>query len=392
MPRKKTQAEFIERAIQIHGDKYTYEKTVYRGRHAKLVITCLEHGDFEQASGDHLGNHGCPNCKAAAASVRKASNLEKFIEAATQLHDARYSYENSVYRGSSTKLLITCPNHGDFPQRPNDHLMGHGCVKCRDDAHVERRCSTLEKFIEAANVVHHGKYSYPRAVYVNSFTKLWITCPDHGDFEQAAYSHLSGIECPGCGADAHAAWSASRRSTTAEFIEGATRKHRGKYAYPRSVYVNNWTKLTITCSEHGDFEQTPSDHLGGVGCPKCAASKGEIAICRILDAVLPSTGISYKPGHRIRECRYKRPLPFDFALMRSGTVVGLIEYHGRQHYETPYFWGLSQERANVRLAGVQERDGIKVQYAAAKGIPLLVIPHWDFGKIEALVTGFVQSL
>jgi Zn finger protein HypA/HybF involved in hydrogenase expression len=381
--------EFTNKAVQLHGDKYTYANTVYRGRHTKLAITCHQHGDFEQDAGDHLGGHGCPKCKNAAASVRKRSNLEEFIERAIQLHRDKYTYSKAVYRGSGTKLTITCLVHGGFKQNPNDHLAGHGCAKCRNAATGAARRSNLEEFVEKAKEVHRGKYTYANAVYVNNWTKLLITCPEHGDFKQIPNSHLTGTDCPQCGI---AALSKALRSTTAEFVARATLKHHGRYTYAKAVYQLSAIKLTITCPEHGGFKQTPSDHLSGVGCPRCNESRGEKAICGILDAALQPTGVEYVQEHRIPECRRKRPLPFDFALIESGAVVGLVEYHGKQHYTIPEFWGMSKLRADSQLADVQERDAIKVRYARAQGIPLLVIPYWDFNEIEALVRGFVQSL
>jgi len=386
---RSTLQDFINKAAQVHHGKYIYSKAVYRDRHTKLVITCPEHGDFKQIVGDHLRGAGCPKCKSAACSARLRSNLEDFIAKAIRLYGNKYAYSKAVYRGSSTKLTITCPEHGDFKQAPGDHLSGHGCAKCRNAATGAARRSNLEEFVEKAKEVHRGKYTYAKAVYTNSWTKLLITCPEHGDFEQIPNSHLSGTDCPQCGA---AALSKALRSTTAEFIERATQKHHGKYTYPRSVYVTSITKLLITCPKHGDFKQTPSDHLGGVGCPRCNESRGEQAICRILNTVLLSTGVEYTQEHRIPKCRHKRPLPFDFALIESGAVVGLVEYHGKQHYLIPEFWGLSKERAGQQLASVQERDAIKVRYAAGNGIPLLVIPYSEFGNIEALVSGFVQHL
>ena len=51
--------------------------------------------------------------------------------------------------------------------------------------------------------------------------------------------------------------------------EQAQQKWGGRYLYDKSVYVNDDTKLIITCPIHGDWEQRPSSHLKGFGCPKC---------------------------------------------------------------------------------------------------------------------------
>lgn len=63
---------------------------------------------------------------------------------------------------------------------------------------MSRRLTT-EEFIQKATEVHKGKYLYDKVVYVNSKTKIIITCPIHGDFFQNANSHLVGSGCPKCG-------------------------------------------------------------------------------------------------------------------------------------------------------------------------------------------------
>lgn len=55
--------EFIQKAREIHGDRYTYtELPRVRGERMRLSINCKFHGKFEQLANDHLGGHGCPSC------------------------------------------------------------------------------------------------------------------------------------------------------------------------------------------------------------------------------------------------------------------------------------------------------------------------------------------
>ena len=54
------------------------------------------------------------------------------------------------------------------------------------------------------------------------------------------------------------------------FILKALQKHGDYYDYSRVVYVNTDTKVCIICPKHGEFWQTPNDHLKGGGCPICA--------------------------------------------------------------------------------------------------------------------------
>lgn len=65
----------------------------------------------------------------------------------------------------------------------------------------------------------------------------------------------------------------TKRKTQEEFIEEAKRIHKEKYDYNKVVYVNNTTKVCIVCPEHGEFWQTPKQHLRGQGCPLCGKKK-----------------------------------------------------------------------------------------------------------------------
>lgn len=59
---KVTSQEFIEKATLIHGNRYSYQDTVYTGVMEKLTITCEEHGNFLQIANHHLMGRGCPKC------------------------------------------------------------------------------------------------------------------------------------------------------------------------------------------------------------------------------------------------------------------------------------------------------------------------------------------
>ena len=54
--------EWIEKAVDVHGDRYSYERVVYVREIDKVIITCAKHGDFEQKAGSHLTGRGCASC------------------------------------------------------------------------------------------------------------------------------------------------------------------------------------------------------------------------------------------------------------------------------------------------------------------------------------------
>lgn len=55
---------------------------------------------------------------------------KEFIERASKVHNGKYDYSKTVYVNNYTKVCIICPEHGEFWQRPNNHILNHGCSKC----------------------------------------------------------------------------------------------------------------------------------------------------------------------------------------------------------------------------------------------------------------------
>lgn len=60
------------------------------------------------------------------------------------------------------------------------------------------RRHTVDDFIIKSLTKHSNKYSYNNVIYINSRTKVNITCPIHGDFLQAPADHLVGCGCKSC--------------------------------------------------------------------------------------------------------------------------------------------------------------------------------------------------
>lgn len=126
------------------------------------------------------------------------TTLVEFIAKANAIHKNFYTYDKAIYINSKIKLTITCPVHGDFEQIPNSHLRGVKCPSCAIKQRSEKRKTPIQNFISQAEVKHNYFYTYTKVNYVNSHTKITITCPTHGDFLQAPYQHLAGNGCKQC--------------------------------------------------------------------------------------------------------------------------------------------------------------------------------------------------
>jgi len=64
--------------------------------------------------------------------------------------------------------------------------------------------------------------------------------------------------------------------TSLEFIQRATKIHKNLYIYSNSIYSGMHKKLIIICYKHGEYLQSPANHLAGKGCPKCKNEKTSI--------------------------------------------------------------------------------------------------------------------
>jgi glutaredoxin len=189
---KLTRDEFITKSIEVHGNKYTYDNVVMgKSTKDKVSITCPVHGDFQQDPFTHLRNHGCPKCKVDKQTLTQ----DEFIQRSENIHNGFYTYGNVNYVNNNTPVMITCPVHGDFPQRPSSHLTGAGCKKCFTD----KTKVTRDEFIDRSTKIFNGFYKYDNVVMGNSVDdKVSITCPKHGDFSIKAFSHLQGQGCSKC--------------------------------------------------------------------------------------------------------------------------------------------------------------------------------------------------
>jgi hypothetical protein len=129
MSAKMTKEEFIEKARQKHGDKYDYSKVNYKNSTTEVIITCPIHGDFPQTPRGHLHIGGCRFCGIELRGIKRRNGKDKFIEKCNKIHNNKFSYEKVEYVNNKTPVIITCPIHGDFTQRPDQHIL-YGCSKC----------------------------------------------------------------------------------------------------------------------------------------------------------------------------------------------------------------------------------------------------------------------
>ena len=276
---------FIEKAREIHGNKYDYSLVTHVKTREKSKIVCPEHGRFEQYAYAHLRGQGCPKC----ARLRNTDTTEKFKQKAFAVHGNKYDYKKTVYGANQReKVTITCPEHGDFTQSPTDHLSGKGCKLCGHKSCKQKQTFDIGRSISDFRKIHGLKYTYPNleTEYKRSTSMITVVCPKHGKFKKRANLHKHGQGCPNCASDCRTALQTLRYD---DVIRSCKLIHENRYSYEPDCdperLASSHSVLNIVCPKHGTFQQKVMNHkIQAQGCPKCThkVSKPEKELFRFL--------------------------------------------------------------------------------------------------------------
>ena len=267
-----TTEEFIEKAKKVHGEKYDYSKTSYTKSSQKVCVICPEHGEFWQVAASHLQGSGCPECaRGAGGRARLSFTREEFLKRSREAHGDKYDYTNTVVGAKEGKVKIICPIHGEFEQIARIHMEGGQCPRCRYEQNGKKLSMGWNGFLERAKKKHGNRYIYPEDFpYKNNYDKIPITCRKHGVFYQDAAGHLVGHGCPQCDKETHGNKSKNQEELINRFIERSQKVHGDEYDYSQITKFERYDRpVPIVCRKHGKFEQRPSNHVHGSGCPLC---------------------------------------------------------------------------------------------------------------------------
>lgn len=464
--KRRTTSEFINLAKSIHGDKYDYSKVEYVNNTTCVCIICPKHGEFWQPPKNHLNGYGCQKCAREYTGIQNKTTNEQFVIKAKKIHGDKYDYSKTEYVNYITPICIICPKHGEFWQAPTRHLNGLGCPQCVSEHRHNCRRWTTEKFIIESKKRYGEKFDYSKVQYVNTATPIIIGCPIHGNFEITPHDHLHVHGCPMC---AEAETIANRNNkkqatiernekrkqelrelrikegrrayfkiTTQDFIIKAQKVHANKYDYSKVDLADGGgnKKVCIICPKHGEFWQTPHNHLANHGCPKCAweriqqlnaqtieefiakavavhgnkydysnvnyinnrtyvnivcpkhgafnqtpamhlAGQG-CPICKQsrmeneIGQILKENSIEYIQQKTFDWLKRQRSLHLDFFLPQYNIA---IECQGIQHFENEHFGGHSD---NDVLTDIQALDGLKKQLCEEHGIKMLYYANYEY--------------
>jgi len=356
---------------------------------------------------------------------------KSFIDKSKKINGEKYDYSLVNYINNKTKVKLICHSHGIFEQRPDNHLtQKQGCPKCNN---------YLSNFINKSNKVHKNYYNYDRVIYKNNRTKVTITCPVHGDFEQTPELHKNGYGCKKCKRSflKEKVNTTYIKKSTNQCIKDFIKIHGNKYDYSKVEYTNNRNKVDIICPIHGNFKQSPSKHLRGQNCPKCSkkssAKKKKLSLQSFIkkakkihgnkydyskveyinnmtkiDIMCPIHGnFKQSPSKHLRgqncpKCsfmskgeekiskfleknniKYIKEKTFNGCIFKNKLRFDFyipennmcIEFDGHQHFKNVPFFG------NSYLLN-KKKDLIKNKFCRENGIELIRIPYYEFDTIS----------
>jgi very-short-patch-repair endonuclease len=190
---------YLRKFTYHHGNQYDYSlaEKDFSGWDSKITIICPIHGQFSQIVNNHAQGSKCPFC------IRDTSRKTlQYLEQAKKVHNNKYDYSQTNIAMVKTileKIIIHCPEHGEFKQELRMHALGQQCPKC---SYKNRNpYADLDTLIQKAQLIHRNAYDYSKCheKYKGTHSKIEIICPSHGSFFPTFKSHIyRQAKCPSC--------------------------------------------------------------------------------------------------------------------------------------------------------------------------------------------------
>lgn len=256
-----------------------------------------------------------------------------------------------------------------------------GCASRKHEEYdYERKREQIQKFYELCKERGYKPVSTIDDYNLAGKSKLLFECSLHGVQEITLNAMQSGNGCKKCGRDSQA----SKRRLSVACVKHKIESVNNNILLNPNDYINNMTKnlkvLCGTCKKRvfiTSLEQYTSQYHSRTRCEYCARSQSNSE--RIIQYYLEYYGYKYIYNYRFKDCRDKRPLPFDFYLPELNIAV---EFDGEHHYKPI--------RGMKRFIYTKLHDAMKTQYCKWNNIDLLRIPYWERDNIEKILIDYLN--
>ena len=257
--------------------------------------------------------------------------------------------------------------------------MGKGCNKCGGKVKInesEYKDLLLNKYPHIELLKYNG-YRTKSLFFCYKTDKCQN---EHGEFMMVPHDLMDKRQkcsCPKC---ANEKRNEAFAKTKEDFINEAKSIHgRNRYDYSKVEYINRSKKVCIIChekdefgNEHGEFWQTPANHLKTRGCPLCKNDKlvYENKLYMVLLDIFP-------PNEIVRQYRNEEMLgmlSLDFYIPKYKIA---IEHQGSQHFRpVAHFGGVK------KYEQLKENDKKKYEICKKNNVYLLYFSYEKYWVTE----------
>lgn len=162
---------YLENSIKNFKEKIedsNFEYVRYEGKQNGIhivTVKCKTCGAERTTNMNNILRFGCDNCARKTMSQCQPRSIYEFIRKAISVHGNKYDYSKVNYINDKEKVCIICPEHGEFWQAPNKHLIRQqGCPTCTGSS-LEQITNTvlLESkvtFLKEQHIVYKGKHMF----------------------------------------------------------------------------------------------------------------------------------------------------------------------------------------------------------------------------------------
>ena len=349
----------------------------FKGWRQPITRRCKTCGDIKTVTArcliekDKNGQiRSCAKCQAKKNGKNLRKSHEQFIEEMKNIN-ANIEFLDK-YVTNNIKIKCRCSIDGyEWAAKPHCLLRGVGCPECaRKFQNRRNEKEFLEEFAsKQPNIMIMSKFT--KCSHMMKF-KCKI-CEYEWKTQASIPLARKGYGCPKC--KNHAPVSEK------EFIKRLTSKN--KYVEYIDGYIDMLTHANFKCKKCGHIWDTiPTSVLRGKGCPRCNMSMGE----KMIEYYFKKNKIDYVSQYIFDDCRYIRPLPFDFYAQSKNLC---IEYDGIEHFEpTKFRPEVTDEEVLIKYQHQLIRDKIKNNYCNDNNINLLRIPYTELSNIDSILNKY----
>lgn len=277
-------------------------------------------------------------------------------------------------------------------KRPLDAPNNRGkrwCNKCGQQRSLIGSKYTMEQVVEC--VASESNCRLASSEYINCKGKLDFICECGSLFKTTfdSFVNANKRQCNACGQILN---NLPSKKTNEVFVKQVYDLVNNEYT-PLTEYVQANEHITMRHNICGhEYPITPDKFVNGQRkCPKCSEWKNSY-LSREIEDWLINNDVKHKREYSFSDCKYKKKLRFDFAILNENDeVVLIIEADGEQHFK-PFRYSGNKKEEQRKFEETKIRDAIKNKYCEHNGIPMLRIAYFEREKCVEMLSGKFDDL